>query len=116
MTEEYFDQMSADVQATPAEPVSPEAFDFEAYADYEASLLGRCRAFWKAESGVLVWRRMRTAEVFTWGCRDMKASLESQLGGLKKSMEFKTDVPNFLVPWSGPGMDIVRAGVSRGWG
>jgi len=39
VTKESFDQMSADVQATPAEPFSPEAFDFEAYADYEASLL-----------------------------------------------------------------------------
>ena len=115
MTEESFDQMSADVQATPAEPVSPEAFDFEAYADYEASLLERCRAFWKAVSGVLVWRRMRTAEVFTWGCRDMKASLESQLGGLKKSMEFKADVPNFLVPWYGIGTVASAFGADYIW-
>ena len=115
MTEEYFDQMSADVQATPAEPVSPDAFDFEAYADYEASLLERCRAFWKAESGVLVWRRMRTAEVFTWGCRDMKTSLESQLGGLKKSMKFKADVPNFLVPWYGIGTVASTFGADYIW-
>jgi len=115
VTKEYFDQMSADVQATPAEPFSPEAFDFEAYADYEASLLERCRAFWKAESGVLVWRRMRTAEVFTWGCRDMKASLESQLGGLKKSMEFKADVPNFLVPWYGIGTVASAFGADYIW-
>ena len=103
VTKESFDQMSADVQATPAEPVSPEAFDFEAYADYEASLLERCKAFWKADSGVLLWRRMRIAEVFNWGCKDMKASLEWQLGGLKKSMEFKADVPNYLEPWYGIG-------------
>jgi hypothetical protein len=103
LIEESFNQTSADVQATPAEPVSPEAFDFKAYADYEASLLERCRAFWKADSGVLVWRRMRIAEVFNWGCKDMKASLEWQLGGLKKSMEFKADVPNYLEPWYGIG-------------
>ncbi len=103
MSEETFDQTSADVQATPAEPVTPEAFDFEAYADYEASRLERCRAFWRAKSGVLVWRRMRSAQVFTYGCRDMKASLEWQLGGLKKSMDYKADVPNFLVPWYGIG-------------
>lgn len=115
VTKEYFDQMSADVQATPAEPVSPEAFDFEAYADYEALLLERCRAFWKAESSVLVWRRMRTAEVFTWGCRDMKASLESQLGGLKKSMKFKADVPNFLVPWYGIGTVASTFGADYIW-
>lgn len=103
MSKETFDQTSADVQATPLEPVTPEAFDFEAYADYEASLLERCRAFWRAELGVLVWRRMRSAQVFTSGCRDMKASLEWQLGGLKKSMDYKADVPNFLVPWYGIG-------------
>ena len=103
MSNERFDQTVADVQATPVEPVTPEAFDFEAYADYEASLRERCRAFWRAESGVLVWRRMRTAEVFTYGCKDMKASLEWQLGGLKKSMDYKADVPNFLTPWYGIG-------------
>jgi hypothetical protein len=103
MSNERFDQTIADAQATPVEPVTPEVFDFEAYADYEASLLERCRAFWRAASGVLVWRRMRTAEVFTYGCKDMKASLEWQLGGLKKSMDYKADVPNFLTPWYGIG-------------
>lgn len=103
MSNERFDQTIADVQATLVEPVRPEAFDCEAYADYEASLLERCRIFWRAESGVLVWRRMRTAEVFTYGCKDMKASLAWQLGGLKKSMDYKADVPNFLVPWYGIG-------------
>lgn len=103
MGNERFDQTSADVQATPVEPVTPEAFDFEAYVDYEASLLERCRAFWLAASGVLVWRRMRRAEVFNYGCKDMKASLEWQLGGLKKSMDYKADVPNFLIPWYGIG-------------
>jgi len=107
--------MSTDVQATPAEPVCPQDFDFEAYADYEASLLERCRAFWKSDSGVLVWRRMRIAEVFSWGCKDMKASLEWQLGGLKKSMEFKADVPNFLVPWYGIGTIASAFGADYIW-
>jgi hypothetical protein len=31
MSIERFDHTIADVQATPVEPVSPEAFDFEAY-------------------------------------------------------------------------------------
>jgi hypothetical protein len=115
MSKESFDQTGIDVQATPAEPVSPEAFDFEAYADYEASLLERCRAFWKAESGVLVWRRMRIAEVFSWGCRDMKASLEWQLGGLQKSMKFIADVPNFLVPWYGIGTVAGAFGADYIW-
>jgi hypothetical protein len=107
--------MSTDVQATPAEPVKPQAFDFEAYSDYEASLLERCRAFWKSKSGVLVWRRMRIAEVFSYGCKDMRASLEWQLGGLKKSMEFKTDVPNFLVPWYGIGTVASAFGADYIW-
>ena len=62
MTGKTFDQTSVDVQATPAEPVRPKAFDFEAYADYEVSLQERCRDFWQAESGVLVHRRMRIAD------------------------------------------------------
>ncbi|MHC4509039.1 MAG: uroporphyrinogen decarboxylase family protein [Planctomycetota bacterium] len=115
MSNEKFDQVSADVQATPVEPVTPEAFDFEAYADYEALLLERCRAFWRAESGVLVWRRMRTAEVFTYGCKDMKTSLKWQLGGLKKSVAFKADVPNFLIPWYGIGTVASAFGADYIW-
>jgi len=114
VTGRTFDQTSIDVQATPVEPVAAEAFDFEAYADYEASLLERCRDFWQAESGALVWRRVRTAEVFTYGCRDMKASLRWQLGGLQKSMEFKADVPNFLVPWYGIGIVASAFGIDYG--
>jgi hypothetical protein len=115
MNKGSFDQTGIDVQATPAEPVSPEAFDFDAYDDYEAPLLERCRAFWKAESGVLVWRRMRIAEVFSWGCKDMKASLEWQLGGLQKSMKFKADVPNFVVPWYGIGTVAGAFGADYIW-
>ena len=115
MTGRKFDQTSVDVQATPADPVKPEAFDFEAYADYEASLLDRCRDFWLAESGVLVHRRMRIAEVFSYGCRDMRASLEWQLGGLKKSMDYKADVPNFLIPWYGIGPVASAFGVDYTW-
>ncbi len=115
MKDQTFDQTGIDVQATQAEPVSPDTFDFEAYSDYEASLLERCRTFWKSESGVLVWRRMRIAEVFSYGCKDMKASLEWQLGGLKKSMEFKADVPNFLVPWYGIGTVASAFGVDYIW-
>lgn len=100
---ETFDQTSADVQATPVEPVVPEVFDFDAYADYEAELLERCHAFQQAESGVLVHRRMRPAQAFTYGCKDMETSLQLQLGALQKSMTYKADVPNFLEPWYGIG-------------
>ena len=115
MTGKTFDQTSVDVQATPVEPVRPQAFDFEAYADYEASLRDRCRDFWQAESGVLVHRRMRIAEVFSYGCRDMKASLGWQLGGLKKSMDFTADVPNFLIPWYGIGPVASAFGIDYIW-
>jgi len=113
--DQTFDQTGIDVQATPAEPASPDAFDFEAYANYDASLQERCRRFWQAESGVLVNRRMRIAQVFSYGCKDMKASLEWQLGGLKKSMEFKADVPNFLTPWYGIGTVASAFGADYIW-
>lgn len=103
MTSNGFDQTSADSQATPVEPVDVADFDFSAYADYEADRVERCRAFWAADSGVLVYRRMRVAEVFSYGCRDMDASLRWQLGALQRSMAFEADVPNFLEPWYGIG-------------
>ena len=115
MEQEKFDQASIDVQATPAGPVAPEVFDFDAYAEYETSLLQKCRDFWRAKSGVLVYRRMRVAEVFSYGCRDMKASLELQLGGLKKSMAFESDVPNFLEPWYGIGTVTGAFGIDYIW-
>lgn len=104
-----------DAQATPVEPIAPEEFDFEVYADYESSLLLRCRAFWAGQQGALVYRRMRVAEVFSYGCKDMKASLRWQLGTLAKSMQFKADVPNFLEPWYGIGTVAGAFGVDYTW-
>src|ERR1035437_9785048 len=46
---------------------------------------------------------MRVGECFSFGCKDMKRSLELQLGALEKSMLFRADVPNFLEPWYGIG-------------
>jgi hypothetical protein len=115
MTDPTFDQTNVDSQATPAEPVGPQDFDFDAYAEYESSLLERCRTFWAAESGVLVYRRMRVAEVFSYGCKDMKTSLQSQLGALHKSMRFKADVPNFLEAWYGIGTVASSFGLEYIW-
>lgn len=115
MGREGFDYTVTDAQATRVEPVKPADFDFDAFADYEASLLERCRTFWAAESGVLVYRRMRVAEVFSYGCKDMKASLEWQLGALKQSMAFEADVPNFLEPWYGIGTIAGAFGVDYTW-
>jgi hypothetical protein len=62
-----------------------------------------------------VYRRMRVAEVFSYGCRDMKQSLEWQLGALKKSMDYPADVPNFLEPWYGIGVVACSFGINYIW-
>ncbi|MBN2273103.1 MAG: hypothetical protein JXR41_15870 [Bacteroidales bacterium] len=110
-----FDTSVKDAQATTVISVSPEKFDFDEYAEYAANLNEKCDAFWKARSGVLVYRRMRVADCFSYGCRDMKASLENQLGALKKSMIFKADVPNFLEPWYGIGTIASAFGSDYTW-
>jgi hypothetical protein len=98
-----FNNQLSDAQATQVEPIKPEDFDFGEYAAYADELNKECYTFWNAKSGVLVYRRMRVAECFSYGCRNMNLSLENQLGALKKSMLFKADVPNFLEPWYGIG-------------
>lgn len=98
-----FNQSISDSQATEVTPIKPENFDFEEYLSYAEKLNERCELFWKSDSGVVVYRRMRVAVCFSYGCRDMKYSLENQLGALQKSMFFKADVPNFLEPWYGIG-------------
>lgn len=98
-----FDTQLADAQATEVLPVKPENFYFEKYEAYAAGLSQTCSTFWKLKSGVVVYRRMRVGECFSYGCRDMKRSLELQLGALEKSMLFKADIPNFLEPWYGIG-------------
>ena len=98
-----FDTSLNDSQATEITPLSPSDFDLEAYTDYEQKLLERCSRFWEQDTGVLVYRRIRVAEVFSWGCRNGEESLGWQLGALKKSMDYRADVPNFLEPWYGIG-------------
>src|SRR4030042_6130281 len=105
----------SDAQATEVVPISPGEFDIDEYAEYAAMLNKKCDAFWKSLSGVLVYRRMRVAECFSYGCGDMKASLENQLGALKKSMLFKADVPNFLEPWYGIGTIASAFGIDYIW-
>jgi len=114
MTKE-FDQNKADSQATVIEPVAPDAFDFDAYKEYETGLQDRCKSFWDGDRGVLVYRRMRVAEVFSYGCRDMKNSLALQLGALQKSMDYPADVPNFLEPWYGIGTVASSFGIDYTW-
>ncbi len=102
-TNKIFDTSKNDAQSSLVDPVKVSDFCFNEYAVYNQELTKRCEAFIKSKSGVLVYRRMRVAEVFSYGCKDMKQSLEWQLGALKKSMDYPADVPNFLEPWYGIG-------------
>lgn len=116
MVKKSFDTSISDSQATKVNPVDPKDFNFSAYEEYERSLLKRCDEFWKQKSeGVLVYRRMRVAEVFSYDCRDMKKSLEWQLGGLQESLKYQADVPNFLEPWYGLGTAAAAFGLDYRW-
>ncbi len=110
-----FDYRSADSQGTLVEPINPKDFDIDEYCEYESLLLDRCRKFWEGNSGVLVYRRFRVPEVFSYGCRDMKRSLELQLAALKESMKYKADIPNFLEPWYGIGTVASAFGADYIW-
>lgn len=100
---QQFDISLADSQATNVNPIKPKDFDFSGYQEYTEILNERCRRFRDAESGVIVYRRMRVAECFSYGCRNMRRSLALQLGALHESRAYKADVPNFLEPWYGIG-------------
>lgn len=115
MAEVKFDTTLRDSQGTSVEPISPENFDLDAYADYEAKLLEKNKAFTEADSGLLVYRRVRADGVFYDKCRDFKESLALQLGALKTSMAYKADVANFLEPWYGIGYIASCFGASYGW-
>ncbi len=104
-----------DSQATDVIPVKPKDFEFGEYAAYAEELNKRCAVFWTAKSGVAVYRRVRVADCFASGCKDMKKSLENQLGALKKSMKYKADVPNFLEPWYGIGTIASAFGGEYAW-
>lgn len=110
-----FNSSLADSQATTVSPLTPAQFNIDAYADYAAELDARCKAFWEAPSGVLVYRRMRVKEVFAGDCRNMEHSLHWQLGALQQSMKFKADIPNFLEPWYGLGTVASAYGFGYIW-
>jgi len=110
-----FNTSLSDSQATSVTPIIPEKFDIEEYSDYEQQKLETCEKFWKLNSGVLVYRRVRVKEVFAGGCADMSKSLAYQLGALKLSMQYKTDVPNFLEPWYGIGTVASAFGFEYVW-
>jgi len=98
-----FDISQSDAQSSLADRVKVAEFCFSEYEAYVQERNERCVTFMNSRSGVLVYRRMRVAEVFSYGCKNMNESLEWQLGALKKSMDYRADVPNFLEPWYGIG-------------
>jgi hypothetical protein len=110
-----FDYTKADSQAVRVEPVRPAEFPFDDYEQYEAARLERCRSFWGAKEGVLVYRRMRVGECFSAGCSAAGHSLQLQMGALKAGMEYAGDVPNFLEPWYGIGILASAFGAEYEW-
>ena len=110
-----FDFTLADSQATAVTPIEPADFGVNEYADYADALDERCDKFWKADEGVLVYRRMRVKDVFAQDSRSMEKSLRWQLGALKESMKFKADIPNFLEPWHGLGTVASAYGFGYLW-
>ncbi len=112
---DVFNVNAADSQATVVHPIEPQQFDINEYADYEASLLERCDKFWKGNSGVLVYRRMRVKEVFAADSNSKEKSLAWQLGALKESKRYQADIPNFLEPWHGLGTVAAAYGFDYLW-
>jgi len=115
MAAEGFNYKLSDAQGTAMEPLSVSQFDFDKYGEYESALLEKCGDFNNRGSGVLVYRRFRVPEVFSWGCASASQSLEWQLGALSKSMAYQADIPNFLEPWYGIGVVAGAFGVPYVW-
>lgn len=110
-----FDYTKADAQGTALAPLPRDQFDSKRYGSYASSLDERCRDFWKSGSGVAVYRRFRVPEVFSWGSRDARRSMEWQLAALQSSMDFMADIPNFFEPWYGIGTISSAFGVEYLW-
>lgn len=115
MTETMFNINIADSQGTDVKPIAPGDFDYDKYQSYENRMLMQNREFWESKSGVAVYRRFRSPEVYSGGCSDMRRSLSMQLGALNQSMEYKMDIPNFLEPWYGIGITASAFGLDYIW-
>ena len=110
-----YDILSMDAQGTTAIPLAVERFDIDAYASYVEELGKRCALFADSSAGVLVHRRFRVPECFSWAAADMKTSLSLQLGALDASRSFLMDIPNFLEPWYGIGIVSSAFGAEYLW-
>jgi hypothetical protein len=110
-----FDTTKKDSMATPVVPVDPARFELARYADFAAAADQRYAEFMKKKEGVAVWQRVRVGEVFRDACRDMKTSLQLQLGALTRTMDFLTDAPTYLEPWYGIGTTAAAFGADYVW-
>jgi hypothetical protein len=110
-----YDYTLKDAMAMPVTPVDIKDFDISRYEAYAAECDQRYAEFLCKDEGVAVWQRVRVAEVFRDGCRDMQQSLCWQLGGLTKSLEYLTDAPTYLEPWYGIGTSASAFGAEYEW-
>jgi len=99
----------------PVTPVEPGDFDLARFGEHALAADERYAEFLRQDEGVAVWQRVRVAEVFREGCRDMRQSLRWQLGGLTKSLEYLTDAPTYLEPWYGIGTTASAFGGDYVW-
>ncbi|HEY4723419.1 MAG TPA: uroporphyrinogen decarboxylase family protein, partial [Anaerolineae bacterium] len=104
-----------DAQAMPVTPVEPADFDLVRYEAFAAEADQRYADFLSQPDGVAVWQRVRVGEVFRDACRDMRESLRLQLGGLTKSLDYRTDAPAYLEPWYGIGTTASAFGGDYEW-
>lgn len=110
-----FDSSMADPMAMPVNQVEPSRFDISRYADWAAAADQRFAEFMAKREGIAVWQRVRVAEVFRDGCKDMQESLRWQLGALTCSLEYLTDAPTYLEPWYGIGITASAFGANYEW-
>ena len=110
-----FDVNSRDSQATVVTGLDSDKFDFDRYEEYAAEQDKKVAAFMESDSGVLVYRRFRVAEVYGAECRDRELSLRLQLGALTRSVDYPADMANFLEPWYGIGIGPAAFGADYVW-
>jgi len=61
-----------DTQSSIVDPLSSKEFDVKAYKEYDDELDIKCEKNLSGESGVLVYRRMRVAKCFSYGCKILR--------------------------------------------
>jgi hypothetical protein len=115
MNAETFDYTAKDAQAMPVTPVEAASFDLDRFEEHAFEADQRYAEFTRQDEGVAVWQRVRVADVFRSGCRDMRQSLRWQLGGLTKSLDYLTDAPMYLEPWYGIGTTASAFGGEYDW-